>query len=59
MKMKTKDSTFLKFFEGHNVKKEVKLKTPTQMTKLLELTRKTLQSVLTKARRHVEEKDLA
>ena len=28
MKMKTKDSIFLKFFEGKNIKKEVKLKTP-------------------------------
>jgi hypothetical protein len=28
MKMKTKDGIFLKFFEGKNLKKEVKLKTP-------------------------------
>jgi len=28
MKMKTKESIFLKFFAGKNQKKEVKLKTP-------------------------------
>jgi inositol hexakisphosphate/diphosphoinositol-pentakisphosphate kinase len=28
MKMKTQDPIFLKFFEGKNSKKEVKLKTP-------------------------------
>jgi inositol hexakisphosphate/diphosphoinositol-pentakisphosphate kinase len=32
MKMRTKDSCFLKFFEGkQNLKKEVKLKTPREL----------------------------
>ena len=44
--MKTKDSIFLKFFEGKNVKKEVKLKTPAQLQKLLDMSRKLLNHIL-------------
>ena len=44
MKMKTKESIFLKFFAGKNQKKEVKLKTPAQLTKVLEITRKLLNA---------------
>ncbi len=29
--MKTKDAIFLKFFDGSKLRKEVKLKTPTQL----------------------------
>ena len=37
MKIKTKDLPFLKWFDGtKNNKKEVKLKTPAQLTKLLD-----------------------
>lgn len=43
MKMKTKEKIFLKFFEGKSVKKEVKLKTPAQLQKLLDITRKIIQ----------------
>lgn len=46
MKMKTKDSIFLKFFEGKNIKKEVKLKTPAQLQKLLDMSRKLLNHIL-------------
>ena len=46
MKMKTKDNIFLKFFEGKNTKKEVKLKTPAQLTKLLDMTKKLLNQTL-------------
>ena len=42
--MKTKESIFLKFFAGKNPKKEVKLKTPAQLTKVLEITRKLLNA---------------
>lgn len=50
MKMKTKDSIFLKFFEGKNVKKEVKLKTPAQLQKLLDMSRKLLNHILESGR---------
>ena len=46
MKMKTKDVIFLKFFDGKNIKKEVKLKTPTQLQKLLDITKKLLNVIL-------------
>ena len=46
MKMKTQDSIFLKFFEGKNTRKEVKLKTPAQLTKLLDMTNNLLNIVL-------------
>ena len=49
MKMKTRDPTFLKFFDGaKNMKKEVKLKTPAQLQKLLDITRKLIQQILEK-----------
>ena len=44
--MKTKDVIFLKFFDGKNIKKEVKLKTPTQLQKLLDITKKLLNVIL-------------
>lgn len=44
MKMKTRDQIFLKFFEGKSQKKEVKLKTPTQLQKLLDITKKLLNN---------------
>lgn len=55
MKMKTKDEMFLKFFEGKDVKKEVKLKTPKQMQKLLEITRKHVSNVLKKVKKTAQE----
>ena len=55
MKMKTKDTHFLKFFEGKNVNKEVKLKTPKQMMKVLEISRKLVNNVLKKAKTTAEE----
>ena len=43
MKMKTTDQIFLRFFDHvKNPKKEIKLKTPKQLQKLLDLTKRLL-----------------
>ena len=44
--MKTKEPIFLKFFEGKKANKEVKLKTPAQLQKLLDITRKLLDKYI-------------
>ena len=46
MKMKTSNPIFLKFFaNAKNPKKEVKLKTPAQLQKLLDITKKLLDQI--------------
>ena len=47
--MKTSNPIFLKFFDGaKNLKKEVKLKTPAQLQKLLDITGGLIQQILQK-----------
>lgn len=43
--MITKDPIFLKFFDGSNVKKEIKLKTPAQLQKLLDITKYLIRQI--------------
>ncbi|CDW83263.1 inositol hexakisphosphate and diphosphoinositol-pentakisphosphate kinase 1 [Stylonychia lemnae] len=47
MKMRTKDVCFLKFFDNRpNQKKEVKLKNPRELLKLLEMTKRLVEQIL-------------
>jgi len=50
MKMKTSEQIFLRFFMNKDPKKEVKLKTPRELSKVLEVTKKLLRKTLAKKR---------
>ncbi len=50
MKMRTRNELLLKFFHKKNPKKEIKLKTPRELEKLLEVTKKIVHRILEERR---------